>query len=202
MKFYDKLKWVLGILLIFILILATNLIDRKSFIRVKDSVSAIYEDRLVADNLIFEMLKSVQEKQLAVALGDSMFYKTRNSLVNEDIEGYIEIFEATSLTKTEDVVFGNLKSNISRLKTAETIFVQNNFSNKLGLLNEVDKIKENLNDLAAIQLSEGGRQMSISKTAINTVEIYTQIEIYFLITLAIIIQIIVMYKPKGSDSKI
>lgn len=38
--------------------------------------------------------------------------------------------------------------------------------------------------------------MSISKKAIDSVELFTQIEIYLLIFLAIVIQIIVMYNPK------
>jgi len=57
MRFYNKVKWVLGILIVFILILATNLIDRNNFIRVKDSVVTIYEDRLIASDLVFEMFK-------------------------------------------------------------------------------------------------------------------------------------------------
>lgn len=73
MGFYNKLKWILGILMVFVLIIATNLIDKNNFVRVRDSVVTIYEDRLVANDLIFEMLKSVQEKELAVAISDSTF---------------------------------------------------------------------------------------------------------------------------------
>ena len=38
--------------------------------------------------------------------------------------------------------------------------------------------------------------MSISKHAIDMVELFTQIDVYFLVFLAIIIQIIVMYQPR------
>lgn len=41
--------------------------------------------------------------------------------------------------------------------------------------------------------------MSISKQALDTVELFTQIEIYILVLLAIIIQIIVMYNPKAKS---
>ncbi|MDG1728743.1 MAG: hypothetical protein P8K68_03220 [Algibacter sp.] len=74
MTFYNKIKWVLGISMIFILILSTNLIDRNSFVRMKDSVVTIYEDRIIANDLIFEMSKSVHEKEIAVALLDSVFF--------------------------------------------------------------------------------------------------------------------------------
>ena len=67
------------------------------------------------------------------------------------------------------------------------------------MLHYLQSIKANLNNLSKIQLIEGSRQMSISKRAIDTIELYTQIEIYVLVFLAIIIQIIVMYKPKNKS---
>jgi hypothetical protein len=47
MTVFNRLKWILGILMVFVVILATNLLDRNNFLRVRDSVVAIYEDRLV-----------------------------------------------------------------------------------------------------------------------------------------------------------
>jgi len=38
--------------------------------------------------------------------------------------------------------------------------------------------------------------MSITKRALDSVELFTQIEIFILVFLAIVIQIIVMYNPK------
>lgn len=45
-------------------------------------------------------------------------------------------------------------------------------------------------------MKEGKRQMSISKKAADKLELFTQIEIYLLAFLAIVIQIIIMYQPK------
>jgi len=78
MDFYNKVKWILGILMIFILIIATNLIDRNNFLRIKDSLDTIYEDRLIVKDLIFKMSKSVQEKELAVARLDTVFFLDKN----------------------------------------------------------------------------------------------------------------------------
>jgi hypothetical protein len=64
MTLYHKVKWVLGIFMIFILIIATNLIDKSNFTRVKDSVVAIYEDRLIANDLIFEISNSIGQKEV------------------------------------------------------------------------------------------------------------------------------------------
>lgn len=74
MKLYNKIKWVLGIFMVFILILATNLIDRNNFIRVKDSVVTIYEDRLIASDLVFDMFKLVKKMEVALKLSDTLFF--------------------------------------------------------------------------------------------------------------------------------
>jgi len=196
MIFYNKIKWVLGILMIFILILSTNLIDRNNFIRVKDSVVTIYEDRLIANDLIFEMSKSVHEKEIAVALLDSVFFNQINLKINDDIQSLISRFELTKLTPEESKIFDELKSNMQSLIKAEDVFVNSDLANETEVVEYISKIKSNLGALSKVQLREGRRQMSISKHAIDTVELFTQIEIYLLVFLAIIIQIIVMYKPK------
>ncbi|GAA3790077.1 hypothetical protein GCM10022271_23010 [Corallibacter vietnamensis] len=190
MTLYNKIKWVLGILMIFVLIITTNLIDKNNFVRVRDSVVTIYEDRLIANDLIFDMLKLVQEKELAVAMADTTFFKVKNAAVNTSLQALISRFEETKLTQKEAQVFTDYKTNIQGLIDSE------NNASSTKLIKHFERVKANLNDLSKIQLNEGSRQMSISKRAVDTVELFTQIEIYMLVFLAIIIQIIVMYKPK------
>ncbi|WP_067035291.1 MCP four helix bundle domain-containing protein [Allomuricauda sp. CP2A] len=196
MSFYNKIKWILGILMIFVLIIATNLIDKNNFVRVRDSVVTIYEDRLVANDLIFKMLKSVHQKELAVSVSDSIFFNTQNPKVNDTIQSLISRFEQTKLTSEEADVFNDLKRNVQSLSDSESQFKKSDYVDNSQVLDHIENLKTNLTDLSKIQLNEGSRQMSISKRAIDTVELFTQIEIYILVFLAILIQIIVMYKPK------
>ncbi|PKB44935.1 chemoreceptor-like protein with four helix bundle sensory module [Cellulophaga sp. RHA19] len=196
MTFYNKLKWILGILMIFVLIIATNLIDKNNFVRVRDSVVTIYEDRLIANDLIFEMLQLVQEKEIAVAVSDSTFFKDKNLKVNTNLQSLVSRFEQTKLTTQETKVFDSYKNNLKTLIKSESQFLSTGHNNKSKVVAQLKKIKTNLSDLSKIQLNEGSRQMLISKRAVDTVELFTQIEIYFLVLLAIIIQIIVMYNPK------
>ncbi|WP_375240987.1 MCP four helix bundle domain-containing protein [Polaribacter sp.] len=196
MAFYNKVKWVLGILMVFVLIVATNLIDRNNFLRVKDSVVTIYEDRLVVNDLIFEMSIATQEKELAAIKADTVFFLSENNKINEDLQNFILKYEQTKLTAKEVKVFNEFKQNFEKVKVAERDFIASKFDNVKGLENELLKVKKNLYQLSKIQLNEGGRQMSISKKAIDTVELFTQLEIYILIFLAIVIQIIVIYQPK------
>ncbi|MGB3606879.1 MAG: MCP four helix bundle domain-containing protein [Psychroserpens sp.] len=196
MKFLNKLKWVLGILMVFMLIITTNLIDRNNFLRVRDSVVTIYEDRLVAKDLIFEISKAIQDKEIAALTIDSTFYKERNAALNANIKDHITQYELTTLTKEERRVFDDFTKNLAALQNAETGFMQSDFGTKDKVVTQISRVKDNLAALSKIQLNEGRRQMSISKKAVDAVELFTQIEIYLLIFLAVVIQIIVIYNPK------
>ena len=165
-------------------------------IRVRDSVVTIYEDRLVANVLIFETLKSVLQKELAVSLSDTTFFKSQNSKINNNLKSLVSRFEQTKLTLEEANAFSDLKKNVQLLLDSESRFLKSDYSDRSSVVNHIEDLKINLNDLSEIQLNEGSRQMSISKRAVDTVELFTQIEIYILAFLAILIQIIIMYKPK------
>jgi hypothetical protein len=198
MNFLDKVKWILGISVVFFSIIATNLIDRMSFERVKDSVVAIYEDRLVAKDLVFELSLYVQEKEVAKASNDFVFFNKRNKVVNDSIEQLTIKFLRTEMTEREARVFNDLQLNLVKLKGLE---------NSINLEQEVEKgdfkiqlvrIKENLHDLSKIQLVEGKRQVFLSERAMDTVDLFTKLEILVLIILAVLVQIIVIYRPKQS----
>ncbi|EDP94753.1 MCP four helix bundle domain-containing protein [Kordia algicida OT-1] len=198
MTVYNKIKWVLGILMVLGLIALTNLIDRSNFVRVKDSITTIYEDRLVANDLIFEMLESIHKKEVAIALTDSSFFTEQNYQINNNLQELVSRFEQTKLTTNEQTIFKNFKTNLGALDTIEQKYIQSNLTENSSLKNKITDLKSNLASLSKIQLDEGRKQMSISKKAIDTVELFTQIEIYILILLAIIVQIVVMYNPKKS----
>jgi len=196
MALYNKIKWIIGILLIFALIIATNLIDKNNFVRVRDSVETIYEDRLVANDLIYKMLTSVHQKELALYASDTAFYRTQNPKLNTDLQSYVSRFEETKLTSKETTVFKDLKANVKVLEQVEKQYMNSGFRKSTQVSSQITKLKDNLDDLSEIQLNEGSRQLSISNKALQDVELFTQIEIYVLVFLAIMIQIIVMYKPK------
>jgi hypothetical protein len=199
MTFYNKIKWVLGILMVFVLILATNLIDRNNFLRVKDSVITIYNDRIVANDIIFEMSRLVQEKEVAMAKQDSIFFVDRNKEVNLEVQALITRFEQTKLTVEEGKIFNAFKDDLKALQKSEAALTQSGLSQTTALENQIRSVEANLYKLSKIQLSEGRRQTSLSKKAISSIELFTHMEIYILVFLAILVQIIVIYKPKEEE---
>lgn len=199
MSFYNKLKWILGIAMIFILIIATNLIDRNNFIKVRNSVMTIYEDRLVVKGLIFDMADILHKKELAIVERDSSFYKNKVGQLNKEMDLLIANFENTKLTKQESKLLDDVKDEHKALAQQEDRLSNFNKEELEALRAGIDQLEDDLKSLSNIQLKEGRKQMSISKKAISTVELFTQIEIYFLVFLAIVIQLIVMYQPKKSE---
>ena len=123
--------------MIFILIIATNLIDKNNFIRVKDSVVAIYEDRLIANDLIFEISNSIREKEVALAISDSVFFSNRNKIINENIQFNVLRFEETKLTIDEGKIFKNFKKNLELLTNSESAFIHSKFVNKVPLFKNI-----------------------------------------------------------------
>lgn len=198
MKFYNKLKWILGIMIVFVLIVTTNLIDRNNFIRVKGSVETLYEDRLKANDLLFDLSQAIHEKEVAVLKSDTLFFSARNAALNREIQTYIDQYEQTQLTSDESRLFNKLREDLRVLEKEENAFIGSSYSNNSDLLISSTNIKASLKALSKIQLLEGRRQVSISNKAIDTVELYTHIEIYLLVFFAIAIQILILYSPKKS----
>lgn len=189
MTLFNKVKWILGILLVFFLVLMTNLIDRNNFVQVRESINTIYEDRLIANDLIIKMMREVHQKELSLMQSDSVATSNRKTLLNNDLQKLISRYEATQLTRDEAVYFESLQTNLQRFDQIEDSGSKDKLQKRLAL------IKEDLADLSAVQIDEGKNQMLISKKAVETVELFTDIEIYVLIVMAVIIQVIILYNP-------
>ncbi|MEN9001219.1 MAG: chemotaxis protein, partial [Flavobacteriales bacterium] len=111
----------------------------------------------------------------------------------ESVEGY----EVTQMTRDEERLFSDLKSNLELVFKAQSAFIETEFKDKTGLIKALVKADENIYRLGKVQVKEGNRQLAISKKAIDTVELFTQIEIYFLIFLVAIVLFLVIYNPKS-----
>jgi hypothetical protein len=196
MTLFHRIKWVMSILLVFVLIVATNLIDRDNFRRIKDSIVTIYEDRILAKDLIIEYLGLVHEKEMAVMSGDTDFYKERCGVVNQEFEHLTSRYRETKFTRKETVVFDKFQDDWEEMSKMEASSNVDNDSYKKLLFDCEDK----LHQLAKIQVEESKNQLAIGKKAFSEIELFTQIEIYFLIFLAILVQIFILYRPKNTFS--
>lgn len=195
-----KIKWISGILIVFILILATNLIDKDHFERIENSVNSIYEDRLVASDLIFEMSHLTFQKNLRYYSADTVFSKKDFRPINVKIEGCISRFYETELTKPESEILTALESNFEKLETLENQFFNTQDKQPksilfLELTNQINAINNQLYQLSDIQIDEGKRQQSIASSSADLVALFTRFEIIALVILGLLIQLILLYNP-------
>lgn len=196
MTTFSKIRWVASILMVFFIVLMTNLVDKDNFNRLRYSVTTIYEDRIVASDLLFEISMLIQDKEVAIVSADSLFFQMNNSKANLDIDGLIGRYGQTKLTENEQIIFNSLKDELSNLKELEQHYISSDTIENTNLLKSIENIKQYLHNLSKIQLKEARQQVLISNKVMDTIDLFTQGEIVFLILMAILIQIIILYKPK------
>lgn len=199
MELFNKIKWALGITLVFVLILATNLVDRQNFLIVKDALETIYADRLIAHDILFDLSASIHEKEMSHTELSSQDLQTRNQIIDTRINELVLLFSTTRLTPKEKIVFEQLNGNLTRLKEYETSLSE--AAAVEGFKAELTQIKVHLDDLAGIQVQEGQKELFESQKAIGAADLFTQLEIGALIIMAIAVQIIVMYPLDQADKK-
>ncbi|MFC3809042.1 MCP four helix bundle domain-containing protein [Lacihabitans lacunae] len=193
MNIFTKIRWVASILLVFFIVLITNIIDRDNFNRLTNSVKTMFEDRIVASDLLFDITRIIKEKQIAILTSDTNFFKNQNNKLNQEIDQLLDRYEITKLTEKEKRHLNLLQEELKTLKQKEKSDV--NLSNG-ELIKSIEIIDEQLYKLSKIQLQEGKEQVLISNKAKDTINLYTQGEIIFLIIMAVLVQIIILYKPK------
>lgn len=198
MKFFAKIRWIASILLVFFIVLITNLIDRDNYNRLSYSVTTMYEDRIVASDLLFDISTIVKEKQIAFLTSDTAFYNDLNDNYNQQLTELIDQYELTKLTKEEELVFKQLQDELGVLLQKEKSFLH---SSENTIPESLEKIDEYLHELSKIQIREGKRQVFISNKAKDTINLFTQGEIIFLIIMAVLVQLIILYNPKSNSTE-
>ena len=136
MNLFDKIKWVLGILMIITLVITTNLVDRNNFLKMNDTVETIYEDRLVAKDLLLKISNLIHKKEIAAITLDLDFYSNENKPINDEIRSYISIYGDTKLTAEEKRVMIDFKDNFSELQKAELRFSESDYADNSSVLDQ------------------------------------------------------------------
>jgi len=196
MNIYRKLKWFSAVLGVFLIILATNLIDKRSFLKVEEAVEKMYNERLLAKELLLGVSIQFHEKELAYALNDSAYLKSRNQAVNREINELLQMFEEAEITRREKIILADLQKNHSNLIKLEsnTQFKDSLYSSECAAI--FSAINTNIRDLSEVQVKGARNQKHHASAAVNTVKLFSKIETYLLIFLALFLVVIILYTPK------
>lgn len=183
------------------LILVTNLIDKDSFKRVNQAIESIYEDRLVVSEMLFDISNEMFKKELAFKLVDTSYYEELYKKRRIKISDILSKYKNTKLTDEEARIFEKLQLNLENIREAEDEFIKSGFTETGDLDKHIQSAQNYLADLSEIQVKQGKKQVELSKKDMGLVELFTKIEIYILVILAVFMQITIMYKPKKSSGK-
>jgi hypothetical protein len=197
----NKIKWVVGMAAIFIIILATSIFDRNHFRDIKETVTTIYEDRLVAKGYLFDITLLINEKRLALATTDSAFFATENQAVNKQIIELVRQFYDTKLTRTEGEYLSSFKDHFESLVGLEKEKFVNggvvkDVALRSALNSRLDQLIVDLTELSKIQIKEGKQQVIIAEKSMGSMELFTRMEIIFLVIIGIGIQVVILYPSK------
>ncbi|WP_213522570.1 MCP four helix bundle domain-containing protein [Nonlabens sp.] len=194
----NKIKWSAGLLLVIVLIVFTNFIDQKNFQRIQDSVDSIYKDRLIAKDLLFDIQLEIHDKELLLAENKDAILLSNRSASEKKIQNFLQSFSNTALTRDEEQIFEHLKEEIRALFSMEMAYLpsENSQPSSAQLKGQAKKINAIVAQLSDIQIAEGQRQMQLGRKAMESIDLLTQLEIWVMIILGVLIQFVILYSPK------
>lgn len=200
MSVFQKIKWFVAVLGVFLIILMTNLLDKQNFLRVEEVVENIFNDRLLAKELLFDVSTKFHQKELAYALNDTVYLETQNDKINTEITQLLTMFDRTNQTRGEKTILASLRDN-----HAELMRLERNAQLNDSLYNQVysvvfSSIANDVRALSAEQVEEGKLQTMHAKDAVDVANLFSKIEIYILIFLGLVIQFIILYSPKNKST--
>lgn len=196
-SFGQRFQLILALGIVFLLVLATNRIDKHHFYTVQNTVDSVFKDRVVAQNYIYKMNVIFNEKFLDYKLGK---YSEQNSTArNNEINNLILKFKETELTREESKAFNNFQTDYSTLLNLESEYADTDSigsNNSIALDKLYGRIKNDLIDLSDIQLQEGKKLTEVSQRTLRSNNLISNLEIGFLILIGVAMQLILFIKRK------
>ena len=194
MSLYNRINIGLALSIVFLLVFATNRLDKRHFETVQNTVISLHTDRVIAQDLIYKMNLIIYNKQLSL-LGESS--KNVNPNFNKDFNLLIEKFSETKLTKKEGQIFEKLKVDFKTLTDLEAKMLQYNEE----ILTNINIIKSDLIKLSEIQIKESKSLTNIAQKSLDTNNLMSKLEIGFLVLIGLIIQFTIFYRVKKSKTE-
>lgn len=142
------------LLLLCLLVLFSNYIDRDHSNHVKKSIRTLYEDRLLPEDYILKMTHDVYQIKEAMNAPESDRNQAHSRIASSlsDMSTLCNAYLKTKLTESESIKFTELSKMIDEYKSSHSHSIENKWE-------DADKALVLLNELSAIQLEESKRIM-------------------------------------------
>ena len=196
-SFSSRLNTILAFLAVFLLILGTNRIDKRHFDIAQNALITVYKDRVLAKDYIYKINNLVHEKE------DHFEDESHNISIDKQIETLLNLFSITKLTQNEVKAFESFKHNFEKIKSLEIQHysksdrsTESNALTKKKFYDLIDALQTDLDNLALIQVSETKNITSVAQKSLDVNSVISNMEIYSLLIIGIVIIFIVFYRIK------
>jgi hypothetical protein len=168
-----------------VLVLFSNYIDRDHTESVKNSMSSMYEDRLIAESYILKMTSAIYE--IREVLNSTSPDMVKSSNINDLLSLFRESSDAYLLTKFTDA---------EKTKADELIEIVDDFDSNALLSNgsgieSSNKALQVLNELSSIQLTESKKIMNYAEGEYTASKKYSQFVFAIIIVILLVLQALV-----------
>jgi hypothetical protein len=180
----QRIKTGLALALVFILVLATNRIDKNHFETAQFSMRSILDDRLQAKNYLFKMKDIAHQEHIEQLDSLRPPFASTGSKMDE----LLAQFQGTRLTQNERL---QLKKMKKRLQNYESQKVE---AGILVRVKELERIQQVIMALAEIQLEEGRTLVAQAQKSLNSNSFMSRIEIVILVITGLMIQFLIFYR--------
>lgn len=182
-----KITAALILLVVMLVVLLTNLSERKNATAISTAVASMYKDRLLVEGYIFDYARALHkiEEVIESSAPPGSKYNSAGKELTE-IAHLSALYEKTTLTPDEKVHFTAFQKQVGKLEDMlrEARIAEADAAN--------NKANEELFALSEIQIREGKAAMDKVTSASSFSGVVSEIELVVLIVLAIIIQILVL----------
>ncbi len=192
-----------SIIMIIVMMVMIRQMNKNHFSELQETITSIYENRLLAKDYIFELSKKIYSKKI-IAQFENEFLE-QSIQMNDSIQQLIKSYENTELTKDEELLLVTLKDNIRMSEQYENKFLHNPEPPQReiiadGLTKKYDLILSDLGKLSEIQLSEGKKLLDNSYVIVGSSNNTSHLEIAMTIVfLLLVIKIIKDEKTQPED---
>lgn len=193
----NRINFGLALMIVFLLVFATNRVDKRHFETIQSTLTSLHNDRVVAQEYVYKMIGVIHQKRLILVDSTSNGNKTA---LNKQLENLIEVFSTTKLTRNEKRTFENLKQDFEKIKNFEQKkSVENTQSNKTEL-NLLKTLESDVNNLSSIQMTESKNLINLAQKSLDSNNLISNLEIGFLILIGIVLQFTIFYRVKKTKT--
>ncbi|MFD2886614.1 MCP four helix bundle domain-containing protein [Chitinophaga cymbidii] len=201
----NKFKICCVLIVIIVLVLLNNLRSRKNISRLDESVSSIYQDRLLPATYLYEISNRLYQKRLMLEekAGLPEDWMALKKARDGEIDSLVQAYDSTYLTKNEQTLWLRFKEQLQRYNRLESAsFTLATGPGGLSVDGEVSldegfrQTVTLLNNLTEIQVGEGKNLQTGSHNIASGSVLSSHLEMTLLIVLGVMAVILLSMSDK------